>query len=312
MYFYGEKFMEYRVPGKNGASVPVLGLGAWPIGGGMGHVDEQNAIALIHAAIDNGITLIDTAQAYRTSESIIGKALKNGYRDRCFLATKVSGGVTGGYSRQAILTAIENSLRALQVDYVDLYQIHHWDESTPIEESMETMAELQSQGKVRYIGVSNFNAEQMQRALNTARFHSNQPAYNMLARHIEGEDIAFCEREGIGILAHSVLAKGVLTGKYKPGHVFPPDDERSRFRHFQGEEFARDLAIADKLSNVAKDKGLTLVQLAIAWVLRLPAVTCALVGAKTTQQVEEYVGAVGVTFTEEELHRIDTILEGGD
>jgi aryl-alcohol dehydrogenase-like predicted oxidoreductase len=302
--------MEHRTLGKNGASIPVLGLGAWPIGGGMGYVDEQNAIALIHAAIDNGITLIDTAQAYRTSESVIGKALKNGYRDRCFLATKVSANIAGSYSRLAIRAAIEDSLRALDVEYVDLYQIHHWETTAPIEESMDTMAQLQKEGKIRYIGVSNFNANQMERALKTARFHSNQPAYNMLARHIEGEDLAFCEREGIGILAHSVLAKGALTGKYKPGHTFPSDDERSRFPHFQGEEFAHDLAIADKLGGIAREKGLTLVQLAIAWVLRLPAITCALVGAKTPQQVEAYMGAVGVTFNEDELTRIDAILNG--
>jgi aryl-alcohol dehydrogenase-like predicted oxidoreductase len=302
--------MEHRVLGRDGAAVSVIGLGAWPIGGGMGQVDEQNAIALIHASIDRGITLIDTAQAYRTSETILGKALKNGYRERCFLATKVSANVAGDYSRQAIRAAIENSLRALAVEYVDLYQIHHWETTAPIEESMETMAQLQKEGKVRYIGVSNFNARQMERALKTTRFHSNQPAYNLLARHIEGEDLSFCEREGIGILAHSVLAKGVLTGKYKPGHTFPPDDERSRFPHFQGEEFAHDLAIADRLNDMALEKGLTLVQLAIAWVLRLPVVTCALVGAKTPQQVEEFAGAVGVTFSADELSRIDAIRSG--
>lgn len=302
--------MEHRILGQDGASIPVLGLGAWPIGGGMGHVDEQNAIALIHTAIENGITLIDTAQAYRSSESTLGKALKNGYRQRCFLATKVSANVAGDYSRPAIRAAIENSLRALDTDYIDLYQIHNWDTKAPIEESMDALAQLQAEGKIRYIGVSNFNAAQMQRAFATARFHSNQPAYNLLARHIETEDLAFCEQEGIGVLAHSVLAKGLLTGKYKPGHVFPPDDERSRFPHFQGEAFAHDLAIADRLSEVAREKGLTLVQLAIAWVLRLPAVTCALVGAKTTRQVEEYTGAVGVRFSDQELKRIDAILDG--
>src|SRR5262249_30524161 len=144
--------MEYRQLGKDGPDVPVFGLGAWPIGGGMGHVDEQTAIALVRTAIDGGITLVDTAQAYKSSEAILGKALKNGYRSRCFLATKVSANVAGSYSRKAIHSAVESSLRALDTDYVDLYQIHNWDTTAPIEDSMATMAELRASGKVRYIG----------------------------------------------------------------------------------------------------------------------------------------------------------------
>jgi aryl-alcohol dehydrogenase-like predicted oxidoreductase len=296
--------MEYRQLGKDGPPVSVVGFGAWPLGGGMGHVEEQTAIATIRAAIDNGITLIDTAQAYRTSEAIIGKALKDGYRERCFLATKVS----WGYSPAAIRSAMENSLRALQVDYVDLYQIHTWKPEYPIQASMEEMARLQEEGKTRCIGVSNFDAGQMQQALQTARFHSNQPRYNLFDRQIEAEDIPFCERAGIGILAHSPLAKGLLTGKYTPDYRFPTDDERSRFPRFQGETFAQYLTVAEQLEKVARDKGLTLVQLAIAWQLRLPAITCVLVGGKTPEQVEEHGGAAGVTFSEDELARIEEIL----
>jgi aryl-alcohol dehydrogenase-like predicted oxidoreductase len=270
----------------------------------MGQVDEPTAIATIRAAIDNGITLLDTAQAYRTSEAIIGKALKNGYRERCFLATKVS----GNYSRQGIMAAMENSLRALQVEAVDLYQIHGWRPEYPIEESMETMAQLQREGKTRYIGVSNFNAAQMQQALLTAHFHSNQPRYNMFDREIEAEDIPFCERMGIGILAHSPLDKGLLTGKYTVDSKFPDEDERSRMPRFQRETFARYLAIAGQLKQVAQDKGISLVQLAIAWQLRLPAITCVLVGAKSPAQVEEQARAAEVKFSEAELARIEKIL----
>lgn len=297
--------MEHRPLGKGGPQVSVLGLGAWPIGGGMGHVDEQTAIATIHTAIDTGIALIDTAQAYRTSEATIGQALKDGYRERCFLATKVS----GNYSREGIVSAMDNSLRALNVEDVDLYQIHGWNPQYPIAESMETMARLQEQGKTRYIGVSNFNAEQMQQALQIARFQSNQPRYNLLDRQIEGKDLPFCEREGLGILAHSPLAKGLLTGKYTSDHSFPAEDERSGFPRFQSETFARYLAVADQLKEVAHDKGLTLVQLAIAWLLRLSAITSVLVGAKNPAQVEEHLGAVGVTFSEDELVCIEKILE---
>ena len=296
--------MEYRQLGEDGPQVPMLGLGTWPLGGGMGRVDEGTAISTIHAAIDNGITLIDTAQAYLTSESTIGKALKGGYRDRCFLATKVS----GDYSPEGIRSAIENSLRALDVDYVDLYQIHSWAPWYPIEESMGMMARIQEEGKTRTIGVSNFNAAQMRQAMKTARFHSVQPRYNLFDREIEAEDIPFCEQEGIGILAHSSLAKGLLTGKYTPAHKFPADDERSGFERFQDETFAEYLALADQLKEVAATKGLTLVQLAIAWLLRLPAITCVLVGAKNPSQVKDHLGAVGVTFSDDELERIEGIL----
>jgi aryl-alcohol dehydrogenase-like predicted oxidoreductase len=296
--------METRQLGQDGPQIPVIGLGAWPLGGGMGQVDEAEAIRTIHAAMDHGITLIDTAQAYRSSEATVGKALKNGYRDRCFLATKVS----FDYSPAGIRSAMENSLRDLDVDYVDLYQIHSWKPEYPVAASMETLAQLQQAGKTRYIGVSNFNADQMQPALAVARFHSNQPRYNLLDRQIEVADIPFCGQYGIGILAHSPLAKGLLTGKYRPGHQFPADDERSQFPRFQGETFARYLDVADRLQAIAAAKGITLVQLAIAWQLRLPAITCVLVGAKNTEQVLEYLGAVGVTFTTEELTEIETIL----
>ena len=297
--------MQHRQLGRDGAHIPVLGLGAWPLGGGMGLVDDATAIATIHAAIDSGITLIDTAQAYRTSEATLGRALQGGYRQRCFLATKVS----GRYAPQDIRAAMDNSLRDLKVDYVDLYQIHGWNPQYPIEASMDTMARLQEEGKTRYIGVSNFNAAQMQQALDVATFHSNQPRYNMLDREIEAEDLPFAQQAGIGILAHSPLAKGLLTGKYRPGHQFAADDERAQFPRFQGEAFARTIAVADQLAEVAADKGLSLVQLAIAWQLRLPAITCVLVGAKNPQQVADHLGAVDVDFSKDELTRIDQILK---
>ena len=203
---------------------------------------------------------------------------------------------------------MENSLRALDVEYVDLYQIHGWTPQYPTEESMETMTRLQEEGKTCYIGVSNFNAAQMQQALQTARFQSNPSRYNLFDRQIEAEDIPFCGREGIGILAHSPLAKGLLTGKYTPTHKFPVDDERSGFPRFQGELFARYLAVADRLKEMALDKGLSLIQLAVAWLLRLPTITCVLVGAKNVGQVEEHLGAVGVAFSDDELVCIEEIL----
>lgn len=177
--------MEQRRLGKDGPLVSVIGFGAWPIGGGMGGVDHKTAVDTVRASIDLGITLIDTAQFYRTSESIIGEALKGGYRDRCFLATKVS----FDYSPAGVRAAMENSLRALDVEYVDLYQVHSWKPQYPIEATMEAMAQLQREGKTRYLGVSNFNAAQMQQAMQVAPFHSNQPVYNMIDRQIEADDL---------------------------------------------------------------------------------------------------------------------------
>jgi aryl-alcohol dehydrogenase-like predicted oxidoreductase len=298
--------MEHRQLGQDGPLVSVLGLGAWPLGGGMGEVGEKNAIDTVRAAIDGGITLLDTAQAYRSSEGLIGKALKGGYRDRCFLATKVS----RDYSREGVLSAMTSSLRKLELDYVDLYQLHSWDPRYPIAESMEAMAQLQEEGRTRYLGVSNFDAAQMQEALKTARFHANQPRYNLFDRDIEAQDIPFCERHGIGILAHSPLAKGLLTGKYTAASTFPGDDERARIPRFQGETLARYLAVAEGLKDLAADKGLSLMQFAVAWLLRHPAVTCVLVGAKTPQQIEHHLGAVGVTFGDDELAHIETLLAG--
>ena len=297
--------MNYRQLGKDGADIPVIGLGAWPIGGGMGNMDDRECIDTVRTAIDSGITLLDTAQAYRTSEATLGRALKDGYRERCFLATKVS----RQYSRGDIENAIENSLRNLDVDYVDLYQIHSWNSQYPIEESMETMARLQEQGKTRFIGVSNFNAAQMQQAYDIAPFHSNQPRYNMFDRNIEAEDLDFCRQTGIGILAHSPLGKGLLTGKYAPGHIFADDDERAGSPRFQGDLFARYIAVADELKSVAADKNITMVQFAIAWLLRREEVTCVLVGAKDPDQVKEHVGAADVEFSDDELERIEKILQ---
>jgi aryl-alcohol dehydrogenase-like predicted oxidoreductase len=305
------QLVEHRTLGKDGPEVPVLGLGAWPLGGGMGHVDERAAIATIHAAIEHGITLIDTAQGYRTSEATLGKALRGGYRERVFLATKVSDASAGGFSRRRIESALENSLRALQVEVIDLYQIHFWDDQTPISETMETLAGLQAEGKIRYFGVSNFTVDQMKQALETAHVQANQLPYNLFDRWIEGGEIDTCEQAGIGILAHSALAKGLLAGKYTPDWTFPADDERSHadiFPQFHGARFQQYLAAAEQLKAIARDKGLTLLQLAIAWTLRLPAITCALVGAKTPEQIEDYLGAVGVTFGEDELAQIRAII----
>lgn len=298
--------MKKRRLGKDGDEVSIIGLGAWPIGGGMGQIDESQAIATIHAAIDLGITLIDTAQAYRSSEITIGKALGGGKRAKVFLASKAS----TDYSPRGIRSSVEDTLKALGTEYLDLYQIHSWNPQYPIEASMEEMARLVREGKTRFIGVSNFTVEQMKRAWAAAPFSSTQPAYNVFERDIERDVVRYCSQQGIGILAHSVLAKGLLTGKYRPDHRFLPDDERAHMPRFQGHQFVDLLKRADALSEVADEVGCSLVELSIAWVVRIPQVTCALVGAKTPSQVAEQVRAAEIVLNHEVTARIEDIASG--
>ena len=251
--------------------------------------------------------MIDTAEGYRTSESLIGEALGGGYRERCFLATKAS----FDFSARGIRAAMDNSLRALRTDHVDLYQIHNWNPRFPIEDSMEEMRRLLEEGKTRFVGVSNFLPEHLEKAMRVCPIHSNQVRYSLLFREIEEGTLEFCENRDIGIIVHSPLAKGLLTGRYRPGSTFPSDDERSGFPDFQGAIFARHLSKAAKLREIGREKGISLVQLAIAWTLRHPAVSCTLVGAKDLQQLAEHLGASGVTLSTDELSQIDGILVEG-
>jgi aryl-alcohol dehydrogenase-like predicted oxidoreductase len=296
--------MRTRQLGRNGPFVSVIGFGAWPIGGGLGAVDKETSIRTVRSALDAGMTMVDTAEGYRGSEAILGEALSGGYREKCFLATKAS----LDFTPKGIRGAMEKSLRALRVDHVDLYQIHGWNPAVPIEQSMEEMAKLQKEGKTRFIGVSNFTPEHMERALKVTPFQSNQVRYSMLFREIEDGTIDYCDNHGIGIIVHSPLAKGLLTGAYTPDTQFPADDERSAFPDFQGPIFALHLEKAQKLKEMAAGT-MTLVQLAIAWTLQHPAVSCTLVGAKSPTQVREHVGAADVpTLTAAECFEIDRIL----
>ena len=300
--------MQKRQICKDGPEVPVIGFGAWPIGGGMGNIDDDAAIQTVQAAINAGQTLLDTAQAYRKSEELIGRALAGCDNKDIYIASKVSGWCNG-YDKQKILEAIDASLAALNVDALDLYQIHNYQEPPSIEEQMETMLELQQQGRIIRIGVSNYLLDSLERAWKVGQFHTLQPRYNMFARGIEDEIIPWCREHGVGILAHSPLAKGLLTGKYKPGHVFPDDDERNGLRYFQGEIFENLNVAVEKLNTIAARKELTLSQLAIGWTLRLPEVTVCLAGSKNEEQILANNGGQGWKFTEDELSEVELILE---
>ncbi len=295
--------METRPLGKDGPQVSVVCFGAWPISGSMGAVPEDQAIAAVQAAMDTGMTFIDTAEGYRASESIIGKAIR-GRRDQAFLATKLSG---NDHSREHAERAIDNSLKALSTDYVDLYQIHNPKSQWPIEQTMENFLRLRDAGKIRYIGISNFSAEQTLEALKYGPIHSSQPVYNMFHRSLEDTVLPGCLDNGIGVIVFSPLGKGLLTGRYGPGHRFASNDERSRMRDFQPGTFDRIIKVADSLKEWAEDHGRDIVQLAIAWTLAHPAVTSAIVGAKSPEQVYHNARAADWRLTESDLAELDEV-----
>ena len=298
--------MDKRQLGKGGPEVSVIAFGAWPIGGGLGTVPEQDGIAAVEAALEVGMTFIDTAEGYQTSETVVGKAIK-GRRDEVFLATKLSG---SDHSARHMAAAIDNSLRTLGTDYIDLYQLHSPSPAWPIAETMENLVHLRDAGKIRYIGVSNFSPEQTREAMGYATIHSSQPRYNMVWRNLEDDVLPFCLRHGIGVIPHSVLSKGVLGGKHKPGHQFAQDDERRLFSFFRGEDFEEAYTVAQRLDAWARDNGRDIVQLAIAWVLANPAVSSALVGAKSPEQVYHNAKAADWTLTASDLREIETLMDG--
>ena len=297
--------MQKRSLGKIGPQVPVLCFGAWPIGGGMGLVPEAQAIDTIHAAIDAGMTFIDTAESYRTSEALIGKAI-NGKRNDVFLATKLSG---DNHSAEHVTRAVQNSLRALGTDYIDLYQLHSPQPDWPIEETMGHLTALRESGVIRYIGVSNFTADQTLEAARFGEIFSSQPRYNALFREAEESILPICKEQGIGVIPHSVLAKGMLSARYAPQHQFTLYDERHTFESFQGKAYDRLWSIIERLRDWANDNGHDVVQLAIAWVLANEAVSSAIVGAKSPEQVQHNALAADWTLTKSDMLEIGSILE---
>jgi aryl-alcohol dehydrogenase-like predicted oxidoreductase len=319
-----EVFVEYRRLGGSGVKVSEISLGSWLTYGGS--VAEEQARACIYRAYEIGINFFDTANVYMrgTAEEIVGRALKDFERDSYFLATKVyfpmgDGPNDRGLSRKHITEQCNASLKRLRVDYVDLYQCHRFDENTPLEETLRALDDLVRAGKVLYIGVSEWTADQISDALRIAgemnldRIISNQPQYNMIQRRIEGEVIPLCEREGIGQVVFSPLAQGVLTGKYHPGDApaegtRAADPDNNRFMQQLMNE--RVLSAVDGLRSVASEVGLSMPQLALAWVLRQEDVSSAIIGASRPEQVDDNAGASGVKLSEDTVSEIDRILEG--
>ncbi|HZS86218.1 MAG TPA: aldo/keto reductase family protein [Chloroflexota bacterium] len=316
--------MEYRRLGRAGMRVSAISLGSWLTYGGA--VEEQTALACIRRAYELGVNLFDTANQYRrgAAEATLGRALKDVPRHTYVLATKVyfevgEGPNDRGLSRKHIMEQCHASLRRLGTDYIDLYQCHRYDTETPLEETLRALDDLVTQGKVLYVGVSEWSAVQiddavyMARALNLDGIVSNQPIYNMLLRYIEPEIIPLCEREGIGQIVYSPLAQGVLTGKYKPGQAPEPG---TRAADPQSNMFIGSLMVDEILSavqrvqKVAQEAGYPLAQMALAWVLRHPNVSSAITGASRPQQVEENVKAAEIKLSDDLLARIDEALGG--
>jgi aryl-alcohol dehydrogenase-like predicted oxidoreductase len=314
--------MEYRHLGKSGLVISEIAYGNWVTHGSQ--VQEQAAVECVRAALDEGITTFDTADGYAggRAEEVLGRALHGVRRESLEIFTKVywpvgDGRNDRGLSRKHITASAHASLRRLQTDYIDLYQAHRYDYETPIEETMRAFDDLVRAGKVLYVGVSEWRAEQIAAALKVAgelgldRIVSNQPQYNMLWRVIEAEVVPLSEKEGIGQLVFSPIAQGVLTGKYAPGAAPPAD---SRATDPSGSNFIKrwledeTLQAVQQLEPLAAEAGLSLAQLAVAWVLQNPNVSAAIIGATRPQQVRENVKAAGVRLDPGLMSRIDEVL----
>ncbi|MCH7626030.1 MAG: aldo/keto reductase [Chloroflexi bacterium] len=307
--------MDYRQLGRSGLQVSAIGLGTNNFGR---QLDAKATEVVINHALDMGINMIDTANSYSggRSEEFIGRALK-GKRHKAIIATKVSSRVgegpnMGGNSRQHILAEVENSLRRLGTDYIDLYQIHWWDPDTPVEETLKVLSDLISQGKVRYIGCSNFKAWQLCEAVWTARasglasFASVQPRYSMMDREVESELTPFCESYGVGILPYYPLANGFLTGKYVRGQTAPEgtrlaDNDRGMFTE-------ENFDVLERLDSFCAERDHTVLELAFAWLLANPNVSSVIAGATRAEQVVGNAKAGGWSLTEEEYDEVTAML----
>ncbi|MER6001625.1 aldo/keto reductase family protein [Nonomuraea angiospora] len=315
--------MEFRHLGRSGLKVSEISYGNWLTHGSQ--VEEDAAKQCVQAALDEGITTFDTADVYAATkaEEVLGRALKGVRRESLEIFTKVywptgPGQNDRGLSRKHITESINGSLRRLQTDYVDLYQAHRFDYETPLEETLKTFDDLVRQGKVLYIGVSEWSADQIAQALKIAdemgfdRIVSNQPQYSMLWRIIEGEIVPLSEKEGIGQIVWSPIGQGVLTGKYLPGQQ-PPEGSRATdgsgsamIARFMNDDV---LTRVQELKPIAADLGLSMAQLAVAWVLQNPNVSSAIVGASRPEQVRDNVKAAGVKLDADVLKRIDDVLD---
>ncbi len=312
--------MKTRRLGNTDMEITPIGFGSWAVGGGnwafgWGEQDDTDSIAAIKRALDLGINWIDTAAAYGLghAEEIVAAALK-GRVDKPYIFTKCERvwnegerTVHGSLKADSIRREVEGSLRRLQVDVIDLYQIHWPDPDEDIEEGWRTMAELQKEGKVRYIGVSNFNVSQLQRIMPIAPVSSLQPPYSLINRAAEKELLPFCQQHNIGVIVYSPMQSGLLTGQMTRDRIaqMPDNDWRKNNPEFQEPRLSRNLELAEKLREIAMLYQRSPGEAAIAWTLHNPAVTGAIVGARNPRQVDDIIGAAEFRLNERELGEIE-------
>jgi aryl-alcohol dehydrogenase-like predicted oxidoreductase len=320
--------MELRPLGRTGVSVSELCLGAMMFGA-WGNPDHDDSIRIIHRALDAGINFVDTADVYSQGESeeIVGKALAGGRRDNVVLATKVWGPMGDdpnqrGVARRWIVQEVENSLRRLGTDWIDLYQIHRYEAEADIEETLGALTDLVRQGKVRYIGSSTFppsaivEAQWAARDRHLQRYVTEQPPYSMLARGIEADVLPTCARHGMGVIPWSPLSGGWLSGRWRKGRDTPTPTSAARQRLTERYDMSlpanqRKLDAAEQLAQLAEEAGMSLIELAIAFVINHPAVTAAIIGPRTIEQLESQLPAADVVLDQALLDRIDEIVAPG-
>jgi aryl-alcohol dehydrogenase-like predicted oxidoreductase len=324
-----ELSMEYRPLGRTGVSVSQLCLGAMMFGA-FGNGDHDDSVRIIHNALDAGINFIDTADGYSAGESeeILGKALAGGRRDNVVLAVKFGLPMDPdpnhrGAGRRWIIEAVEGSLRRLQTDWIDLYQVGVPDPTTDIDETLGAMSDLVRAGKIRSFGASKVPASEIVEAQWVAdrrgheRFRTEQPPYSLLTRSIEYDVLPTCRRYGMGVLAYSPLAGGWLSGKYRKGRDVSGPGSAARLQRFPGRwdatspANATKLDAADALGALADEAGLTLVQMAVAFTVRHPAVTSTIIGPRTMEHLKGYLAADGIELSDDVLDRIDEIVPPG-
>ena len=316
--------MEKRRLGYTDLELSPVGLGTWAIGGGgwsfgWGPQDDEESVATIHHALKQGVNWIDTAPVYGLghSEKVVGRAIK-GLREKVIIATKCGlvwderGKISGRLKRESIRREVEESLLRLEIEVIDLYQIHWPDPDRKIEEAWSTMADLVREGKIRYMGVSNFNVNQLERIRPIHPIASLQPPYSMLNRGIEDELLNYCKTHDIGIIVYSSMECGLLTGKYTKESIqnLPEGDWRkTKNSHFQEPELSANLKLIEGLRSIAERNDRTLAQLAVAWVLRRPEVTSAIVGARRPSQIKETALASEWALSQEDIATIESVLE---
>jgi aryl-alcohol dehydrogenase-like predicted oxidoreductase len=310
--------MHKKQLGNSDLHLTPIGLGAWAIGGGdwafgWGAQDDQDSVAAIRHALDRGINWIDTAAVYGLghSEEIVAKALE-GVANRPYVFTKCERvwnekrEIGKSLKRDSIKREVEDSLRRLKVDVIDLYQIHWPEPDEDVEEGWSTMAELKKEGKVRWIGVSNFNVQQLERAQKIAPITSLQPPYSAISPEIEESILPYCQQHNVGVIVYSPMKSGLLTGTMTKERVaaMPDDDFRKRALNFQEPHLTRNLHLADKMKEIGARHGRSAGEVAIAWTLRHPAVTAAIVGMRSAQQVDGVIGAMDFRLSDEEIAEI--------